>query len=64
MYIAREIGMALMVLVGWRMLDHLADRSHIARLRQVPLAPPTIFDPAMIGDLPKPARRFFSFASA
>lgn len=55
---------ALGTLIGWRMLDHRADRACMDRLIATQPAQPKRFSLAMVGGLPEPARRFFSFAIA
>jgi hypothetical protein len=54
----------LAVLGGWRLLDHRADRAAIGRLIMSQPAAPARFVPAMVAELPEPARRFFRFAIA
>ncbi len=46
----------------WRMFDHRADRWIGAMLAARQPANPHRFDPAMVADLPDPARRYFRFA--
>ena len=54
------IGLSL--LLSWRQLDHKADRAEMARLiNQQPLTPAS-FQPAMVVDLPDPARRYFEYS--
>lgn len=52
-------GMAL-----WRRADRRADRAEMERLLATSPASPARFTPAMVADLPEPARRFFTFAIA
>lgn len=51
-------------LVAWRQTDHRADRAEMARLVGFQPVDPPRFSPAMVADLPEPARRFFTFAIA
>ncbi len=51
-------------LLGLRVADALADRAAIARLITTQPASPPRFDPAMVDDLPEPARRYFSYTIA
>jgi hypothetical protein len=46
----------------WRMTDHRADRRIGARLAATQPASPGRFDPAIVANLPDPARRYFRFA--
>lgn len=62
MVIGAVVGVILTCLVGWRILDHLLDRSEVARLRDMQPAQPLLFQHEMISDLPEPARRFFRYA--
>ncbi|WP_456390547.1 DUF6544 family protein [Profundibacter sp.] len=52
---------ALVVLMIWRQLDHRADRAEMARLIALQPKSPRVFDPAMVVDLPDPARRYFEY---
>lgn len=52
---------ALVVLMIWRQLDHRADRTEMARLIALQPKAPLVFDPAMVADLPDPARRYFEY---
>ncbi|MFK7837463.1 MAG: DUF6544 family protein [Sulfitobacter sp.] len=61
---ATFIVLVLGGLGGWRALDHLADRKEMKRLTALQTQSPDTFNPAMIADLPEPARRFFKFAIA
>lgn len=56
------IGAALLALAGWRLLDHMADRAEMVRLRNLQPENPPVFDYEMIEQLPEPAQRFFKFA--
>ncbi len=51
----------LVILMIWRQLDHRADRAEMARLIALQPKSPHIFDPAMVADLPSPARRYFEY---
>ncbi len=54
----------LVGLVALRLADHRADARAIRRLRASQSADPPRFDPAMVANLPEPARRYFSFMIA
>jgi hypothetical protein len=56
-----SIIMAGLALSAWLRLDHRADREAMNRLASVQPARPACFDPAMIADLPEPARRYFLY---
>lgn len=56
------IGAALLALAGWRLLDHMADRTEMVRLRNLQPENPPVFNHKMIEQLPEPAQRFFKFA--
>lgn len=58
------IGIGLAGLIGWRQLDHRADRVEMDRLLATQPPDPARFSSEMIADLPEPARRFFTFAIA
>lgn len=45
----------------WRGLDHRADGAAMKRLLATQPVEPSSFDPAMIADLPEPARRYFLY---
>ena len=62
MIIGIVIGAALFTLAGWRLLDHLADRAEMVRLRNLQPENAPVFDHGMVEQLPEPARRFFKFA--
>jgi hypothetical protein len=66
--IVTSISVVLAVLlagaVGWRLLDHRADRAEIDRLRAFQNAAPARFASDMVARLPEPARRYFAFAIA
>jgi hypothetical protein len=48
----------------WRGLDIRADRVERTRLPDFQPHAPALFDPAMVADLPEPARRYFTFSIA
>ena len=48
----------------WRGIDIRADRAERARLLAYQPNAPALFDPAMVADLPDPARRYFTFSIA
>ncbi len=54
-------AVALVILMIWRQLDHRADRAEMARLIALQPKSPPAFDPAMVVDLPEPARRYFEY---
>ena len=53
---------ALVIGLVARQLDHRADRAEIRRLLATQPRDPARFDPAMVADLPEPARRYFTYA--
>jgi hypothetical protein len=53
---------AALALWAWRRQDHRTDRAAIHRLTATQPAAPARFDPAMVADLPEPARRYFLYA--
>ncbi len=55
------LAFAFLVLMVWRQLDHRADRAEMARLFALQPVAPRIFGPAMVADLPDPARRYFDY---
>lgn len=57
-----SLFLAALALGTWRRLDHGADRAAMQRLAAAQPAAPARFDPAMIADLPEPARRYFLYA--
>jgi hypothetical protein len=63
-------GLVLLALAGiaallvWRQSDRRADTTEMARLRAMQPNAPAVFDPAMVADLPEPARRYFLHAIA
>lgn len=61
LFIVFLFAVALMVLALWRQIDHRADRAEIARLIALQPKSPRVFDPAMVADLPDPARRYFEY---
>ena len=60
-FLLLSIIMAGLALTAWRHFDHRADREAMNRLASVQPARPACFDPAMIADLPEPARRYFLY---
>ncbi|MEZ5659889.1 MAG: DUF6544 family protein [Burkholderiaceae bacterium] len=56
------VGIGLAFLLGLRWFDARADALERARLIALQEPGPKRFDPAMVADLPEPARRFFGFA--
>ena len=46
---------------AWRIRDHRADRAARLRLAAAQPAAPACFDPAIVADLPEPARRYFLY---
>lgn len=56
------VACACVALSLWRAADRRADRAEAARLIAGQPVGPGVFDPAMVADLPEPARRFFLFA--
>lgn len=54
--------LAVVALLLWRQADRRADRAEVARLLALQPATPALFDPAMVRDLPAPARRYFEHA--
>jgi len=54
--------LAALALWIWRRVDHRADRVAVQRITAAQPAAPARFDPAMVADLPEPARRYFLFA--
>lgn len=54
----------LMALTLWRQLDHQADRRAMKNLLTTAESQITTFDPAMIEDLPEPAKRYFQYTIA
>lgn len=61
-WILAILGVALLSLVALRLWDERADRVEWARLVASKAGTPAVYDPAMVSDLPEPARRFFNFA--
>lgn len=47
--------------LGWRMLDHRADRAEMDRLIALQPANPARFRAELVADLPEPAQRYFRF---
>jgi hypothetical protein len=58
-------GVLIFAALGlWRLSDTRADANERARLHRFQPASPALFDPAMVADLPGPARRYFTFSIA
>jgi hypothetical protein len=55
------IGLALLSLWGLTLMDRRADRVEWDRLAALQPEDPALFDPAMVADLPEPARRYFAY---
>lgn len=62
MYLALLLTLVPAALALWRLADHRADRAEGRRLCALCHAEPPRFDPAMVADLPEPARRFLTWA--
>lgn len=58
------VALIALMLLAWRWFDHHADRQAINRLVTTQPKRPARFDPAMLAELPEPARRFFLYAIA
>lgn len=56
------IALALLALLAWRWADKRADNLVWESLVSRQPSHPGVFDPAMVDELPDPARRFFRFA--
>lgn len=56
-----SILLAALVLWARRRMDHRADREAMHRLAATRPRAPARFDPAMVADLPEPARRYFLY---
>lgn len=56
------IALAILALVAWRWADKRADNVMWQSLASRQPSSPGIFDPAMVEELPEPARRYFRFA--
>ncbi|TAN13978.1 MAG: hypothetical protein EPN34_00425 [Burkholderiaceae bacterium] len=55
------IVLAFAGLMVWRQFDDLADRRVGAKLAAFQVSEPARFDPALVAQLPEPARRYFEF---
>jgi hypothetical protein len=55
------LALLVIAMAGWRALDHQADQSAWKRLAEMESRDERVFDPAMVADLPEPARRYFNF---
>lgn len=62
--IAGVLALALVVLAMWRASDVLAASAAWARLAGTAGQGDRVFDPAMVAELPEPARRYFAFTIA
>jgi hypothetical protein len=51
----------LVALAGWRVFDHLQELNAWKRLIRMEADNTQTFDPAMVSDLPEPARRYFKY---
>jgi hypothetical protein len=60
-FLLLSIIMAGLALSAWRYFDHRADREAVKRLTSLQPPRPANFDPAMIANLPEPARRYFLY---
>lgn len=58
------LAAAGVALLAWRHLDHQTDRAAWSRLANLGSPDGAGFDPAIIADLPEPARRYFDFSIA
>ncbi len=58
------LGLCILPLVVLRLWDERAVRVEWARLAESQPPGVAVYDPAMVADLPEPARRYFSFAIA
>jgi hypothetical protein len=56
------LTLVLLALIVLRVWDHHAEQTEWARLAAMQPDDPGTFDPAMVADLPEPARRFFNTA--
>lgn len=56
------LAVVLFALLVLRLHDRLADRAEWARLAALQPTNPALYDPAMVVELPEPARRFLNFA--
>jgi hypothetical protein len=54
------VAFLIALMVGWRVLDRRADRAAWTRLIARGSSSGQIYDPAMVADLPEPARRYFN----
>jgi len=58
---ALALLLALMALAVTRLVDWRADRAEWNRLAVLQPEDPELFDPAIVADLPEPARRYFAY---
>ncbi|MGB5559411.1 MAG: DUF6544 family protein [Paracoccaceae bacterium] len=58
------LAACLLALVFWRYMDVRADRAAVAQLLAAQPANPPRFDPAMVAQLPEPARRYLLYTIA
>lgn len=57
-------AVALVALLGLRLLDSRADREEWARLKGFQPDNPIMYDPEMVAELPEPVQRYFNFTIA
>lgn len=62
--LALVLGLTVVALAVIRVFDQRADRAEWNRLAALQPREPIRFEPAMVADLPEPARRYFMFAIA
>lgn len=66
-YVASAAVIVLFLIIAafsWRWFDHRADYAERSRLMGLQPSAPAPYDPAMVADLPEPARRYFGFSIA
>lgn len=60
-YFIALLLLLLAVMAGWRTLDYRRDQTACKRLIEMEADKRQAFDPAIVADLPEPARRYFSY---